>query len=382
MKRTLYGPDHEDFRRSVAEFLAKEVIQHIEEWERDGIVPRTLFNAAARVGINGLQIPVAHGGSGVDSFLFNAVVIEETGRAGATLGGLNVHLNTVLDYFLKYATPEQARRWLPGMASGELVSSIAMTEPGTGSDLAGVATTAVRDGDEYVVNGSKTFITGGVNADLVVTVVRTSPTTENRRSGLSLLVVETDRAGFSVGRRLDKLGLKAQDTAELFYDDVRVPVHNRLGKEGDGFAMLTANLPQERLTAALGSLASATCALRLTLEYVQERQVFGRPISDFQNTKFVLAGCATELTAGQAMADQALLLLDAGELGVADAAAVKLFCTEMQGRVVDACMQMFGGYGYMLDFPISRLYADARVSRIYGGTSEVMKSVISKSLGL
>ncbi|MCM2393580.1 acyl-CoA dehydrogenase family protein [Streptomyces albipurpureus] len=382
MLREIYTEDHEAFRQTVREFVSKEIVPHLEEWEAAGIVPRTLFRKTAEIGINGLQIPEKFGGGGMRTFRFNAVVLEESGYAAATLGGLQVHLSTVLPYFLEFANDEQKARWFPGFADGSLVSSIAMTEPGTGSDLAGMATTAVRDGDDYILNGAKTFITGGINADLIVVVARTSDGGGNRRKGLSLLVVESDMPGFSRGRNLDKMGLKAQDTAELFFDDVRVPAANLLGAEGDAFATLTANLPQERLTVAITAQATATAALHLAVDYVQKRTVFGQRVADFQNTKFVLAECATDLEAGQALVDRAIAALDAGRLTPADAAKTKLFCTEMQARVIDKCLQLHGGYGYMREYPIARLYTDARVSRIFGGTSEVMKSVVSKSMGL
>ncbi|NHP16321.1 acyl-CoA dehydrogenase [Rhodococcus sp. KBW08] len=382
MLRDIYTEDHEAFRDTVRQFVGKEIVPYIPEWEAAGIVPRELYTKAAEIGINGLQIPEEFGGGGMDTFRFNTVVLEENGYAAATLGGLQVHLNTVLPYFLEFANEEQKARWFPGFADGSLVSSIAMTEPGTGSDLAGVATTAVRDGDDYTLNGAKTFITGGINADLVVVVARTSRGDSNRRRGLSLLVVESGMPGFSRGRNLDKLGLKAQDTAELLFDNVRVPASNLLGMEGEAFSMLSANLPQERLTIAVTAQATAVAALNLAVEYVKERKVFGQRVADFQNTKFVLAECATDLEAGQALVDRAIAALDAGTLTPADAAKAKLFCTEMQSRVIDKCLQLHGGYGYMREYPIARLFADARVSRIFGGTSEVMKSVISKSLNL
>jgi alkylation response protein AidB-like acyl-CoA dehydrogenase len=292
-------------------------------------------------------------------------------------------MDVVLPYFLHYANAEQKRRWLPGIASGELMTAIAMTEPGTGSDLAGIRTTATRDGDHYVLNGAKTFITGGLNADLVLVVARTSQAAaENRREGLSILVVESSSPGFSVGRNLEKLGLKAQDTTELFFRDVRVPADNLLGEEGSAFRYLLHNLPQERLTIAVAALGSAAAALTLTVDYVTQRNVFGQPVSSFQNTKFVLADCATRIEAGQALVDRALDAHNAGELTVADAAKAKLFCTELQAKVVDECLQLHGGYGYMLEYPIARLYADARVTRIYGGTNEIIKTIISKDLGL
>jgi alkylation response protein AidB-like acyl-CoA dehydrogenase len=289
----------------------------------------------------------------------------------------------VLPYLLHYADEQQSKRWLPGAASGELMTAIAMTEPGTGSDLAAIRTTAVRDGDDWVINGAKTFITGGANASLILVVARTSPSQpENRRSGLSILVVEADTPGYSVGRNLKKIGLKAQDTTELFFEDVRVPSTNLLGEEGRAFEYLTHNLAQERLTIAVASVSAASTSVRLAVEYVSEREVFGKRLSTFQNTKFELADCATQVEAGLALLDASLRAHDAGELTVPDAAKLKLFATEMQGRVVDRCLQLFGGYGYMLEYPIARLYVDARVSRIYGGTNEVIKTIISKDLGL
>ncbi|GAA1958614.1 acyl-CoA dehydrogenase family protein [Nocardioides panacihumi] len=382
MHRDLFTDEHDDFRHAVRRFVEKEVTPHMAAWEAAGIVPKDLFAKTAELGINGLQIPEEYGGAGLGTFLFNAIVVEEVCAAAGNLGGLQVHLNTVLPYFLEYADAEQRERWFPGLADGSLITSIAMTEPGTGSDLAGMATTAVRDGDHWVLNGAKTFITGGINADLVIVVARTARADGDRRAGLSLLVVEDGMPGFSRGRNLDKIGLKSQDTAELFFDDVRVPAANLLGEEGDGFAMLMHNLPQERLTIAVNAQATARAAVRFATDYVQQRHVFGKPVAAFQNTKFTLAECHTQVEAGQALVDRALRALDAGTLTAADAALVKLFCTEMQARVIDQCLQLHGGYGYMREYPIARLYADARVTRIYGGTSEVMKSVISKSMGL
>ncbi|MFE7417613.1 acyl-CoA dehydrogenase family protein [Rhodococcus sp. NPDC057529] len=382
MQRTIFTDDHHAFRDVVRQFIAKEITPNLPDWEAAGSIPRDFYKKTAEIGINGLQVPEQYGGGGIDSFLFNTVVYEEIGYAAASLGGFQVHLNTVLPYFLEYANEEQRDRWFPGFADGGLVSAIAMTEPGIGSDLAGVTTTAVRDGDDYVLNGNKTFITGGINADLVIVVARTSKDPENRRKGLSLLVVEGDMPGFIRGRNLHKIGMKSSDTAELTFDNVRVPARNLLGEEGQAFGMLAHNLPQERLSIAITGLATATAAVNLAIDYAKERRVFGKPLADFQNTKFVLAECATELQAGQALVDQALIALDAGTLTPADAAKVKLFCTEVQARVIDKCLQVHGGYGYMTEYPIARLYADARVTRIFGGTSEVMKSVISKSMGL
>ncbi|QSE80148.1 acyl-CoA dehydrogenase family protein [Rhodococcus koreensis] len=382
MQRTIFTDDHHAFRDVVRQFIAKEIVPNLPDWEAAGCIPRDFYTKTAALGINGLQVPEQYGGGGIDSFLFNTVVYEEIGYAAASLGGFQVHLNTVLPYFLEYADEEQRDRWFPGFADGALVSAIAMTEPGIGSDLAGVTTTAVRDGDDYVLNGNKTFITGGINADLAIVVARTSKDPENRRSGLSLLVVESGMPGFTRGRNLHKIGMKSSDTAELTFDNVRVPAANLLGEEGAAFKMLAHNLPQERLSIAITAQATATAAVDLAIAYAKERMVFGKPLAGFQNTKFVLAECATELQAGQALVDQALIALDAGTLTPADAAKVKLFCTEVQARVIDKCLQVHGGYGYMTEYPIARLYADARVTRIFGGTSEVMKSVISKSMGL
>ncbi|MGH3520061.1 MAG: acyl-CoA dehydrogenase family protein [Haloechinothrix sp.] len=381
MKSTIYHADHESFRKTARDFLAKEVVPHFPDWEATGVVPRDVFNKIGELGVLGIQVPEEYGGGGSDSFLYSAVWAEETARAYVNLGGLSVHMNVVLPYFLAYCNEEQKRRWLPGLASGELMTAIAMTEPGTGSDLAGMATTAEKRGDHYVLNGAKTFITGGINADLVVVVARTD-NGEDRRDGLSLLVVERDMAGFTRGRNLDKIGLKTQDTAELFFEDVRVPVANLLGEEGNAFSYLTSNLPQERLGIAVAAQAAAEAALATTLEYVQSRKVFGTTVSSFQNTKFELAGCAADIEAGRALVDRALAEHDAGELCAADASKVKVFCTELQARVIDRCLQLHGGYGYMREYPIARLYADARVSRIYGGTTEVLKTIIAKSLGL
>ncbi|NKR45287.1 acyl-CoA dehydrogenase [Rhodococcus hoagii] len=381
MKRTIYNEDHEAFRKVVRDFLVKDVQPNFAEWAEAGKVDKVVFRKAGEIGIPGLQIPEEYGGAGLKSFKFNAVVAEELARSGASLGGLALQTNVVLPYFLEYATDDQRGRWLPGMAAGSIVGSIAMTEPGTGSDLAGMATTARRDGDTYVLNGAKTFITGGINCDLVVVVARTAKG-EDRRDGLTLLVVEDGTPGFERGRNLEKMGLKAQDTAELSFEDVRVPVENVLGEEGKAFGYLGFNLPQERLSTALNAQACAETALALTVEYVKERRAFGTTISSFQNTKFELASCAIEIEAGRTMVDRALEELDDGALTPADAAKVKVFTTELLSRVVDRCLQLHGGYGFMSEYQISRMYADARVTRIFAGTTEVCKSIISKSLGL
>jgi acyl-CoA dehydrogenase len=383
MRRTIYGADHEIFGATVRKFFEAEVVPQFSAWEERGAPPQEFYRRAGDLGIPGLQIPEEYGGGGQQSFLFNAIVTEEAFRACVGLGSLRVHMDIVLPYLMHYATDQQKQRWLPGAARGELMTAIAMTEPSTGSDLAGIRTTATREGDSYLLNGAKTFITGGANASLILVVARTSaPTPQDRRGGLSIVVVEKGMPGFTVGQNLKKLGLKAQDTTELFFDNVEVPVDNLLGEEGRAFEYLMHNLAQERLTIAVAAIASARTAVSLTVEYVKQRDVFGKRLSTFQNTKFVLAGCAAKLDAGQAVIDQSLRALDAGELTVPDAAKAKLFTTEVQGVILDECLQLFGGYGYMLDYPISRLYADARVTRIYGGTSEVIKTIIAKDLGL
>ena len=382
MRRDVFTDEHEGFRALIRDFVAKEVVPQHAAWEKAGRLPREIFEKLGTLGVLGIAVPEKYGGAGIEDYRYNVVLQEEAARALVTLGTVRTQLDVILPYFLAYADEEQRERWFPGLVSGRLLTAIAMTEPGTGSDLAGMRTTAVRDGDHYVLNGAKTFITGGLLADLVIVVARTSTDPENRRAGLTLLVVEDGMPGFVRGRALDKIGIKAQDTAELSFDGVRVPVANRLGEEGAAFGYLGRNLPQERMTVAVGSVAQARAALDATVEYVKERKVFGAPVASFQNTKFELAAVAAEVEAAQAMLDRAVLELVAGELSGADAAKVKLFCTEVQARAVDRCLQLFGGYGYMLEYPIARLYTDARVARIYAGTSEVMKVIIAKSLGL
>ncbi|MBV6754885.1 acyl-CoA dehydrogenase family protein [Rhodococcus opacus] len=385
MIRTVFNEDHEAFRKMIRDFIEREVVPVHPEWEAAGHPPRDFYRTLGSLGVLGIQVPEQYGGGGEKSLKFNAVVGEETARAGVSFGNYSVHATLILPYLLKYANDEQKARWLPGFVSGDIMTAIAMTEPGTGSDLANIATAAKLsdDGSHYILNGAKTFITGGVLADLILVVCRTAPSTaEDRRAGLTILCVDTTSEGFEVGRKIQKIGLKASDTAELSFTDVKVPVTDRLGEEGAGFSYLTHNLAQERLSIALGGAATASAALNHALAYVTERHVFGKPVAAFQNTKFVLAECATDVEAITLMADRALELHDAGELSVADAAKAKLFCTETAGRVIDKCLQLHGGYGYVLEYPIARLYADTRVSRIYGGTSEVMKTIIAKSLGL
>ena len=382
MRRTLFQTEHDDFRAAVRQFVEKEIVPYTGQWAEAGILPRELFTTAGAAGLLSTAIPEEYGGGGAPDFRFNLVLSEETARVGAAAAGLGITLHTDIctPYFLSLASEDQKRRWLPGIASGELITALAMTEPGIGSDLASMSTTARRDGEEYVVNGAKTFITNGINADLVITAVKTDPAQKHR--GMSLLVIERGTAGFERGRNLDKMGQHAQDTAELFFDDARVPAANLLGAEGDGFRHLTSNLPQERLSLAGYGVAAARAALDWTLKYVQQRTAFGRPVGSFQNTRFRLAELATEVDIAQAFVDQCVLALGDGELSPADAAKAKWWCTELQGRAVDLGVQLHGGYGYMAEFPIAQAWADARITRIYGGTTEIMKEIVSRDLGL
>ena len=376
----IYDETHNLFREAFRDFAAAEMVPHFEKWEKAGIMDREIYAKAGELGFVGFNLPESHGGGGSDDFRFNVVINEELQYAG--LGGAGNGITLVNDilapYFIELSTAEQRDRWLPGLASGDLISAVAMTEPGTGSDLASIATRAVRDGDEYVVNGAKTFITNGINADLVVTVVRTDP--DAGCHGLSLLVLERGMAGFDRGRNLDKIGQKSADTAELFFSDVRVPVSNLLGDEGQAMEYLTGNLPQERLSLAIGGVAVAQAALDWTVEYVKDRAAFGARIADFQNTKFVLAECESELAAARPYMADCVARHNDGAFTAADAAKAKLWATELQGRITDKCLQLFGGYGFMTEYPISLAYADARVARIYGGTSEIMKTIIAKDL--
>jgi len=381
MQRKHYDAEHTAFADAVRTFLDKEVVPHFLDWERDGLTPREMFTAAGRGGFLGMAIPEQYGGGGVDDYRFNQVIGEQVSYAGVTGTGLGItlHNDICLPYFLAYCTEEQKQRWLPGIASGELITAIAMTEPGAGSDLSGIRTSAVLDGDHYVVNGAKTFITNGINADLVITAVRTS---EDRHRGLTLLVLERGMPGFERGRNLAKVGLHSQDTAELSFTDVRVPVANRFGDEGQGFYQLVANLPQERMSIAIAGISAARAAFDQTVAYVRERRAFGKSIGSLQNTRFVLAEISTEIDVAQAFVDQCVDALNDRELTVEDAAKAKWWCTELQGRVIDRCVQLHGGYGYMLEYPIARAYVDARVTRIYGGATEIMKEIIGRSLSL
>lgn len=382
MKRTIFEADHDLFRSSVREFVQREVTPNVPKWEEDGIVDKDMFRKAGRAGLLGMAIPEDLGGGGVEDFRFNAVVVEELVGGDAMASGMciTLHNDVVLPYFLTLTDDEQKQRWLPGMASGRLMGAIAMTEPGAGSDLAGITTSAVLDGDFYVVNGSKTFITNGINSDLIVTAVKTNP--EERHSGMSLLVIEEGMEGFTRGRNLEKIGLHAQDTAELFFDDVRVPRENLLGDEGKGFLHLVENLPQERLSLAVGSIAHTQAAFNWTLDYVKERRAFGQPIGGFQTVKHTMAEMRTELDIAQTYIDSQMMDLTRGELSADDAAKAKWWVTELENKVISQCLQLFGGWGYMEEYPIARAFRDARVQTIYGGTTEIMKEIVGRSIGL
>ena len=377
MDRTIFTADHLAFAELVRAFIDKEITPHHERWEADGIVDRGVWRAAGAAGLLGFFVDERYGGAGVTDRRFHAVLTEELARAGASGPAFGLHNDIVGPYLTDLTTEEQKQRWLPGFCSGEIVTAIAMSEPGAGSDLQGITTTAVRDGDDWVLNGQKTFISNGILADLVIVVARTDPGAGRR--GISLLVVERGMPGFERGRNLDKLGQKAQDTAELFFADVRVPAANLLGTEGEGFAHLMRNLPLERLSIAVAALAGAETVFAQTLDYCRQRQAFGRPIGSFQHNRFVLAELATELRLGRVFVDQCLV---APDLTAETAAMAKWWCTELQQRVVDRCLQLHGGYGYMREYPVARAYLDARVQTIYGGTTEIMKEVIGRSLGL
>ncbi len=380
MQKDLYEADHEAFRATVRGFMDRYVIPQHAEWEKAGIVDRGIWLEAGKHGLLGFELPEEYGGGGVADFRYNAVLVEEITRAGATGIGFGLHNDVVAPYLTKLATEEQKARWFPGFCSGELITAIAMSEPAAGSDLQGIQTTAVRDGDAWVLNGSKTFITNGINSDLVIVVAKTDPA--KGAHGISLLMVERGMAGFERGRNLDKIGLKAQDTAELFFTDVRVPVTNLIGEENRGFVHLMDNLPQERLSIAVGAVAAAEHIVAMTVDYCKTRTAFGRPIGSFQNTRFTLAEFATEVEIARTYLDRSILELNAGRLSATDAAMAKWWTTEMQKRVVDGCLQLFGGYGYMNEFPIAKAYLDSRVQTIYGGTTEIMKEIIGRSLGL
>ncbi|MEV4353015.1 acyl-CoA dehydrogenase family protein [Nonomuraea sp. NPDC049625] len=380
MRRDLFDEEHLLFRETVREFMAREVVPHHAQWEKDGIVPREVWKKAGELGMFGFSVPEEHGGAGVTDFRYNAVIVEEILRNGASGLGFSLHNDVMAPYLVDLTNDEQKQRWLPGFASGELISAIAMSEPGAGSDLQGIRTTALREGDHYLVNGQKTFITNGINADLVVVVAKTDPDAGAR--GTTLIVVERGMEGFERGRNLEKIGMKAQDTAELFFENVRVPVANRLGpRDGEGFFQLMNNLPQERLSIAVAAVAAAEAVLEETIEYCKTRQAFGRSIGSFQNTRFVLAELATETEIARHYVDKCILALNAGQLDAVDAAKAKWWTTELQNKVIDRCLQLHGGYGYMMEYPVAKAWIDSRVQTIYGGTTEIMKEIIGRSFG-
>ncbi|MEV4888679.1 acyl-CoA dehydrogenase family protein [Nonomuraea sp. NPDC055795] len=380
MQRDLFDDEHLLFQETVREFMTREVLPHHDQWEKDGIVPREVWKKAGEIGMFGFAVPEEYGGAGITDFRYNAIITEEIIRTGASGLGWGLHNDVVAPYLVELTDEEQKQRWLPGFVSGELITAIAMTEPGAGSDLQGIRTTAIRDGDHYVVNGQKTFITNGINSDLVVIVAKTDP--DEGARGTTLLVVERGMDGFSRGRNLEKVGLKAQDTAELFFDNVRVPVSNRLGpNEGEGFFQLMNNLPQERLSIAVVAVGAAEAVLEMTIEYCKNRQAFGRNIGKFQNTRFVLAELATEVEIARHYVDKCVLALNKKELTVVDAAKAKWWTTELQNKVIDRCLQLHGGYGYMMEYPVAKAWLDSRVQTIYGGTTEIMKEIIGRSFG-
>ena len=381
MERRIFTEEHDAFRAMVRDFVENEIAPYHDQWEEEGIVPREVWKKAGAQGLLCTDVPEEYGGGGVADFRYNLIIGEEIVRVGASGVGFGLHNDVVVPYLLKYANDEQKQRYLPQMVSGEIITAIAMSEPATGSDLQNVKTTAIKQEDgSYLLNGAKTFITNGIQSDLVIVVAKTDP--EAGAQGTSLLFVERGMEGFERGRKLKKMGMPAQDTAELFFDDVRVPAENLLGEEGMGFVYLMQALPQERLSIAGNAVAGARAALEMTLAYAKEREAFGRPIGSFQNSRFMLAEMRTKIEIGQAFVDKCTLALNDDTLGVDEAAMAKWWCTDMLDEVVDAGVQLHGGYGYMHEYPISRAYTDARVSRIYGGTNEIMKEIIGRTMGV
>lgn len=380
LPREIFEAEHDLFRAAFRAFVEREIAPYHAEWERAGAVPRELWAAAGRQGFLCMDVAEEFGGAGARDYRYNAIIGEELWRIGATGPGFALHSDIVVPYLTHYATPEQQRRWLPGCVAGTTIGAIAMTEPGAGSDLAAIRTTAIRDGDQYVLNGQKTFISNGILNDLVIVAAKTDPRQGHR--GVSLLVVERDMPGYERGRRLEKIGLLAQDTAELFFNQVRVPRANLLGDEGQGFRYLMRQLPQERLAIAVGAVAAAEAALEQTIGYCRQREAFGRPLGALQTVRFTLAELASEVQIGRVFVDRCILALNTGELTPETAAMAKWWASELQQRVIDSCLQLHGGYGYMREYPIARAFLDARVQTIYGGTTEIMKEIIGRSLGL
>ncbi len=381
MERTLFREDHEQFRTSVQRFLETEVLPHQKRWAENGIVDREAWRKAGQAGLLCPWLSEEYGGAGGD-FLHSVVVMEELAKAYESGFAIPLHSDIVVPYLAEFGNDAQKKRWLPGCGSGELVTAVAMTEPGTGSDLAALTTRAVRDGDDYVIDGAKTFISNGILCDLCIVAAKTDPDPKNAHQGISLFVVEAGTKGFIKGKRLEKMGMASQDTSELAFDACRVPVDNRLGEEGAGFMMLMRKLQQERLCVAIASQASAERVLVDTIAYAQERKAFGKPISKFQNTQFKLVECATKIEVGRAFLDRLIGEHVAGKYLVKECSMAKLWQTEMGSEVVDTCLQFFGGYGYMLEYPVARAYMDARVQRIFAGTNEIMKIIIAKQMGL
>ena len=382
MERTIFESEHHLFRESFRQFVDKEIVPNNQTWEEKGVIDRSLFEIAGSNGFLGIDVPQEFGGGGIADYRFNQIMQEEFDMAGvaAAASGLGLHNDICIPYFLEFCTDEQRERWLPGLVSGQYITAIAMSEPGTGSDLAAISTTATKDGDSFVLNGAKTFISNGIISDLVIVAAKTNPEAGHR--GVSLLVVERGMEGFERGRNLDKVGRHSQDTAELFFTDVRVPAENLLGEENKGFYYMMFNLPQERLNIAISAVAGTQYAFDLTLEYVKERQAFGQPIGSFQNTRFKMAEIATELELTWAFIDKCVLAHNLKNLTADEAAMAKWWATELQKRAIDQCLQFFGGYGYMDEYPISRLWRDGRVQSIYGGTTEIMKEIVGRGLGL
>jgi alkylation response protein AidB-like acyl-CoA dehydrogenase len=380
MEQHLYEPVHDEFRSLCHEFLAREAVPYHREWEQAGLVDRQVWRKAGAAGLLGLDVAEEHGGGGQRDFRFNAVLVEEIIRAGCSGLGFGLHNDVVAPYLTDLTTDDQRKRWLPGFCSGEVITAIAMSEPAAGSDLAGIRTTARRDGDAYVLNGQKTFITNGEHADLVIVVAKTTP--ELGAHGVSLIVVERGTPGFTRGRRLEKVGLKANDTAELFFDDCRVSADNLIGAENQGFYHLMGNLPRERLSIAVAAVAAAEVILAQTLDYARTREAFGRPIGSFQHNRFLLAELDTEVTIARTFLNHCIAEFNAGRLSISDAAKAKWWTTELQTKVADRCVQVHGGYGYMLEYPVARAWLDSRVQTIYGGTTEIMKEIIGRGLGL
>lgn len=378
MQRQIFTGDHDAFRQTVRTFLAKEVEPHHEQWEKDGIVSRAAWLAAGRQGLLGLAVPEEYGGGGESDFRYAAVLAEEFARAGVSGLAVGLHNDIIGPYLTGLGTEEQKRRWLPGFCSGETITAIAMTEPGAGSDLQGIRTAAEDRGDHWVLNGSKTFISNGILADLVVVVAKTTP--EGGSRGLSLLVVERGAEGFERGRNLDKIGQKSQDTAELFFDDVRVPKENLLGELNGAFGHLMTNLSQERMAIAVAGIAAAEHLLEITTDYVKEREAFGRPLARLQHIRFEVAEMATECAVTRAFLDRCIADHAKGELDAVHASMAKWWATELQKRVADRCLQLHGGYGYMTEYAVARAYTDGRIQTIYGGTTEIMKEIIGRSL--